>query len=99
MTGLIPKPIPNPKSKATAPEESSKTAVTSDDYQECLEEWKSIQSKILSWFINTSIPSIHNLLPRFETIETAVCPSDPSVPTGPSLASSLITTDIEVVVQ
>ena len=28
-----------------------------------------------------------------------VCPSDPSVPTGPSLASSLITADIEAVVQ
>ena len=30
-----------------------------------------IQSKILSWFINTSIPSIHNLLPRLETAEAA----------------------------
>ena len=29
----------------------------------------------------------------------AVCPSDPSVPTGPSLASSLTTVDIEAVVQ
>ncbi|XP_050252628.1 uncharacterized protein LOC126699093 [Quercus robur] len=29
----------------------------------------------------------------------AVCPSDPSVPTGPSLASSLTTADIEAVVQ
>ena len=29
----------------------------------------------------------------------AVCPSDPSVPTGPSLVSSLTTTDIEVVIQ
>ena len=28
-----------------------------------------------------------------------VCPSDPSVPTGPSLASSLITADIKAVVQ
>ena len=30
---------------------------------------------------------------------TAVCPSDPSVPTGPSLASSLTTVDIKAVVQ
>ena len=30
---------------------------------------------------------------------TVVCPSDPSVPTGPALASSLTTADIEVVVQ
>ena len=29
----------------------------------------------------------------------AVCPSDPSVPTGPSLASSLATADIEAIVQ
>ena len=29
----------------------------------------------------------------------AVCPSDPSVPTGPSLTSSLTTADIEAVVQ
>ena len=71
VTGLIPKSVPNPKSKATAAEESSKTAVTTDDYEERLEEWKSIQSKILSWFINTSIPSIYILLPRFETAEAA----------------------------
>ena len=30
---------------------------------------------------------------------TTVCPSDPSVPTGPSLASSLTTADIEAIVQ
>ena len=69
MTGSIPKPVPNLKSKAIAAEESSKTAVTTDDYEERLKEWESIQSKILSWFINTSIPSIHNLLPRLETAE------------------------------
>ena len=34
-------------------------------------------------------------LPRAAT----VCPLDPSIPTGPSLASSLTTTDIEAVVQ
>jgi len=67
VTSSIPKPIPNPKSKATAAEDASKTAVTADDYEKRLEEWESIQSKILSWFINTSIPSIHNLLPRLET--------------------------------
>ena len=56
VTGSIPKPVPNPKSKATIAEESSKTAVTTDDYEERLEKWESIQSKILSWFINASIP-------------------------------------------
>ena len=38
MTGSIPKPVPNPKSKAIAAEESSKTAVTTDDYEERLKE-------------------------------------------------------------
>ena len=38
VTGSIPKPVPNPKSKAIAAEESSKTAVTIDDYEERLEE-------------------------------------------------------------
>ena len=71
VIGSIPKPVPNPKSKATAAEESSETAITTNDYEERLEEWESIQSKILSWFINTSIPSIHNLLPRLETAEAA----------------------------
>ena len=71
VTGSIPKPVPNLKSKAIAAEESSKIAVTTDDYEERLEEWESIQSKILSWFINTSIPSIHNLLRRLEIAEAA----------------------------
>ena len=71
VTGSIPKPVPKPTSKATAAEESSKTAVTIDDYEKRLEEWESIQSKILSWFINTFIPSIHNLLPCLETVEVA----------------------------
>ena len=48
VTSSIPKPIPNPKSKATAVAESSKTAVTTDDNEERLGEWESIQSKILS---------------------------------------------------
>ena len=71
MIVSIPKSVPNPKSKPTAVKDASKTTVTVDDYEECLEEWESIQSKILSWFINTSIPSIHNFLPRFETAEVA----------------------------
>ena len=71
VIGSIPKPIPNPKSKATAAEDASKTSITVDDYEERLEEWESIQSKILSWFINTSIPSIHNLLPHLETAKAA----------------------------
>ena len=38
VTGSIPKLVPNPKSKATATEDASKTAVTTDDYKERLEE-------------------------------------------------------------
>ena len=71
VTSLIPKPVPNPKSKATVAEDASKIVVTTINYEERLEEWESIQSKTLSWFINTSIPSIHNLLPRLETAEAA----------------------------
>ena len=48
VTGSIPKPVPNPKSKAIAAEEFSKIAVTSNDYEERLKECESIQSKILS---------------------------------------------------
>ena len=71
MTGSIPKLVPNPKSKATVAKDVSKTTVTTNDYEERLEEWESIQSKILSWFINTSISFIHNLLPHLETVEAA----------------------------
>ncbi|XP_065630875.1 uncharacterized protein LOC136068103 [Quercus suber] len=71
VTGSIPNPVPKPQSKATAAEDASKTVVTVDVYEERLEEWESIQSKTLSWFINTFIPSIHNLLPRLETVEAA----------------------------
>ena len=38
VIGSIPKPVPNPKSKATVGEDASKTAVTTDDYKERLEE-------------------------------------------------------------
>ncbi|KAL4610300.1 hypothetical protein ACB092_08G041400 [Castanea dentata] len=71
VTGSIPKPVPKPTSKATTTEDASKIAVTVDDYEEGLKEWESIQSKILFWFINTSILSIHNLLPRLEIAEAA----------------------------
>ena len=42
---------------------------------------------------------MHEHNKAFLSQAVAVCPSDPSVPTGPSLASSLITADIEAVVQ
>ena len=71
VTSSIPKSVTKPTSKATAVEDACKTVITMDDYEERLEEWKSIQSKILSWFIYTSIPSIHNLLPYVEIVEAA----------------------------
>ena len=47
MTGSIPKLILNPKSKvitaedaSKTAEDASKTAVTTDDYEERLEEWR-----------------------------------------------------------
>ena len=71
VTGSIPKPVPKPKSKATIDIDASKTTIVKDDYEACLKEWESIQSKILSWFINTSVPSIHSLLPYLGTVMAA----------------------------
>ena len=71
VIGSIPKPVPIPKSKAITDADASKSTIVEDDYEACLEEWESIQSKILSWFINTSIPSIHSLLPRLGTVAAA----------------------------
>ena len=64
VIGSIPKPVPLSQSKATANADTSKTTIVIEDYYEAhLEEWDSIQSKILSWFINTFVPSIHSFLP------------------------------------
>ena len=42
VTGSIPKLVPNLKSKVIIAEDASKTAVTTDDYEERLEEWEGI---------------------------------------------------------
>ena len=42
VTGSIPKLVPNPKSKVIIAEDASKTVVTTDDYEERLEEWEGI---------------------------------------------------------
>ncbi len=42
-----------------------------DDFEASLEEWESIQCKILFWFINTSVPAISSLLSRLETGQAA----------------------------
>ena len=71
VIGSIPKPVPIPKSKAITNADAFKTIVAKDDYEACLEVWESIQSKILSWFIDTSMPSINSLLPRLGTTAAA----------------------------
>ena len=38
-----------------------------DQYQTDLEEWDSVNSKIITWFSNTSVSSIHSLFTPFET--------------------------------
>ena len=70
VTGLIPKPVPIPKSKAATEVDASKTTITENYYEAHLEEWESIQSNIFSWFINTFVPSIHSLLPCLGTATT-----------------------------
>ena len=42
VIGSIPKPVPKPQSKAIA---ASKTAITTNDYEECLKDWESVHSR------------------------------------------------------
>ena len=71
VTGSIPKLVPIPKSKAATNANASKTIIAEDDYEAHLEEWESIKSKILSWFISMSVLSIHSLLPCLGTTAAA----------------------------
>ncbi|KAA8517060.1 hypothetical protein F0562_017122 [Nyssa sinensis] len=43
---------------------TQKASETEEAFSTRLEEWGSMHYKILSWFINTSVPSINSLLPR-----------------------------------
>ncbi|PSS00269.1 Cytoplasmic dynein 2 heavy chain 1 like [Actinidia chinensis var. chinensis] len=49
-------------------------------YQTQLEDWDSVNSKIITWFSNTSVSSIHSLFTPFETAKefepTWTCPTD-----------------------
>uniref|UniRef100_A0A2N9GQ28 Reverse transcriptase Ty1/copia-type domain-containing protein n=1 Tax=Fagus sylvatica TaxID=28930 RepID=A0A2N9GQ28_FAGSY len=69
VTGDIPKPVPGPVTDFDSSDGDSvaKAVVQVDDFEARLEEWESIQCRILSWFINTSVPAISSLLPRLET--------------------------------
>uniref|UniRef100_A0A2N9HB81 Integrase catalytic domain-containing protein n=1 Tax=Fagus sylvatica TaxID=28930 RepID=A0A2N9HB81_FAGSY len=71
VTGDIPKPVPRSDIDSNSSDgDSVATAVVQvDDFEAHLEEWESIQCRILSWFINTSVPAISSLLPRLETVK------------------------------
>ena len=69
VTGDIPKPMPG---LVTNFDNSDGDSVVEAVVQEaCLEEWESIQCRILSWFINTFVSAISSLLPRLETGQAA----------------------------
>uniref|UniRef100_A0A2N9GQS7 Uncharacterized protein n=1 Tax=Fagus sylvatica TaxID=28930 RepID=A0A2N9GQS7_FAGSY len=73
VTGDIPKPVPRSDTDSDSSDGDSVAAavVQVDDFEARLEEWESIQCRILSWFINTSVPAISSLLPRLETGQAA----------------------------
>uniref|UniRef100_A0A2N9ECI9 Reverse transcriptase Ty1/copia-type domain-containing protein n=1 Tax=Fagus sylvatica TaxID=28930 RepID=A0A2N9ECI9_FAGSY len=73
VTGDIPKPVPGPITDSDSSDGDSvaEVVVQVDDFEARLEEWESIQCRILSWFINTSVPAISSLLPRLETGQAA----------------------------
>ena len=73
VIGDIPKPIPRPVTDSDGSDGDSvvDAVIPVDDFEACLDEWESIQHKIISWFINTSVPTINSLLPRLETGQAA----------------------------
>jgi hypothetical protein len=72
VTGDILKLVPRPVTDSDGSDGDSvaDTVIPVDDFDACLEEWESIQCKILFWFINTFVPTISSLLPRLETGQT-----------------------------
>ena len=58
VTGDIPKPVPRSDTDSGSSDGDSVAAaiIQVDDFEARLEEWESIQCRILSWFINTSVP-------------------------------------------
>jgi hypothetical protein len=69
VTDDIPKPVPG---LVTDFDSSDGDSVAKAVVQEArLEEWESIQCRILSWFINTSMPAISSLFPQLETGQAA----------------------------
>ena len=64
VTSDIPKPVPRSITYSNCSDGDSvaNAVIQVDDFEARLEEWESIQCGILSWFINTSIPTISSLL-------------------------------------
>ena len=73
VTGDIPKLVPRPvtDSDGSDGDSGADAVILVDDFEARLEKWESIQCKILSWFINTPVPTINSLLPWLETGQTA----------------------------
>uniref|UniRef100_A0A2N9G9D7 Integrase catalytic domain-containing protein n=1 Tax=Fagus sylvatica TaxID=28930 RepID=A0A2N9G9D7_FAGSY len=63
VTGDIPKPVPGLVTDSNSSDGDSVTnaVVQVVDFEARLEKWESIQCRILSWFINTSVPAIIKL--------------------------------------
>uniref|UniRef100_A0A2N9FNI5 Reverse transcriptase Ty1/copia-type domain-containing protein n=1 Tax=Fagus sylvatica TaxID=28930 RepID=A0A2N9FNI5_FAGSY len=72
VTDDIPKLVPGLVIDSDSSDSDSvvETVVQVDDFEAHLEEWESIQCRILSWFINTSVLAISSLFPRLETAAT-----------------------------
>uniref|UniRef100_A0A2N9H9U3 GAG-pre-integrase domain-containing protein n=1 Tax=Fagus sylvatica TaxID=28930 RepID=A0A2N9H9U3_FAGSY len=73
VTGDIPKPMPGLVTDSNSSDDDfvTEAVIQVDNFEARLEEWESIQCRIISWFINTSVPAISNLLPRLETGQAA----------------------------
>jgi hypothetical protein len=73
VTSDIPKPVPGLVTDSDSSDSDSvaETVVQVDDFEAHLEEWESIQCRILSWFINISVLAISSLFPRLETGQVA----------------------------
>ena len=73
VTGDIPKPIPGSVIDSNSSDGNSvvDAVIQVDDFETRLEEWESMQCRIISWFINTSVPAISSLLPRLKTGQAA----------------------------
>jgi hypothetical protein len=73
VTSDIPKPMSGlvTDSDSSDGDSVADAVVQVDDFETRLEEWESIQCRILSWFINTSVLAISSLLPQLETGQAA----------------------------